>query len=144
MSVNTTVHRSSRYFSTLKKELNVWCMLDFSPSPELHVQYFKMHPYIGNFAARFGYLYVTIFAKRGLPTTSNFPTSTIHNFRWLMLLSWNVVIRKHQHRWIARESFSLVCISVTKLWSFKFIQLDVCGRPFFENPATYYCVKMFC
>ena len=70
--------------------------------------------------------YMTGFVKRGLPHTSNLPILTIHNFNWLMLLTWNLLSRKYQHWWIAREGFSFVCHLIIKLWSSKFIELNVC------------------
>ena len=27
---------------------------------------------------------------------------------------------------------------IAKLWSFKIMKVDVCGRPLFANPVTYY------
>ena len=35
------------------------------------------------------------------------------------------------------EKFRLLCYLNTELWSTKFIELDVCGRPLFANPVTY-------
>jgi len=35
------------------------------------------------------------------------------------------------------ENFRFVCVLKLKLQSFKFIELDVCGRPLFVNPVTY-------
>ena len=40
-------------------------------------------------------------------------------------------------RLIHEQNFKLVSSLSTKVWSFKFIELDVCGRPFFANPVTY-------
>ena len=76
-------------------------------------------------------IYVTGFAKRSLPHTSNIPTLIIHNFRLVDLKFGQYVIST------AGTSFSFVCLLIMKLWSSKFIQLDVCGRPLFANPVTY-------
>ena len=47
---------------------------------------------------------------------------------------------------MARKTFSIVTCMVIKLWVSKFIELDVCGRPLFENPVTYlsgsYCPRI--
>ena len=56
---------------------------------------------------------------------------------WLMLLTWNLVSRKHPHRWTAGENFSFVCLSIITLWSFKFIELDVWKTPVRKSVHMY-------
>ena len=37
---------------------------------------------------------------------------------------------------MAGKSFSFTRLLITKLWSYKFMKLDVCGRSLFANPVT--------
>jgi len=56
---------------------------------------------------------------------------------WYKLLTWNLVRSTCQHTLMTRGSFSSIFHSIPKLWSSKFGELDVCGRPLFANPVTY-------
>jgi len=79
---------------------------------------------------------VTGFAKRGLPHTSNLPTLTIHKFRLVkaidLTFDWQEVPTL-LNGWI---KFQLLRLLITKLWSCRVIELNVCGRPIFANPVT--------
>ena len=63
-----------------------------------------------------------------------------------------MVGREHQHSLEDGEIFRLICLINAELWSSKFIELDVCGRPLFANPVTYidhtkfnpFLPKLFC
>ena len=52
-------------------------------------------------------------------------------------MALNLVSSTYQHNLMDGENFRLICYLNTKLWSSKFIELDVCGRPLFANPVTY-------
>ena len=54
-----------------------------------------------------------------------------------MLLTRNLVRSAHQHQLMDGDNFKFVSFLNTKLWSSKFTELDVCGRPLFANPVTY-------
>ena len=54
-----------------------------------------------------------------------------------MILLGNLDSDGYQHRLIDEKIVRLVSFLNTKVWSFKFIELDVCGRPLFANPVTY-------
>ena len=49
--------------------------------------------------------YVTGYAKGNHPHTSNLPALTIHNFRLLIDMIWNLVSWMHQHSIMAVESY---------------------------------------
>ena len=73
--------------------------------------------------------HVTGFAKRpGVFHTHPLflTTLTICNFRLVKAIDLKCA---QQHSLMAGESFSFICLFTTKLWSSKFIKLDVCGRP---------------
>ena len=53
---------------------------------------------------------------------------------WKQSFPWNLNSSEYQHRLIDAENFSFAC---ALLQSSKFIELGVCGRPFFTNPVTY-------
>ena len=79
-------------------------------------------------------LYVTGFAKTGLPHTYDLQASTIHNFRWLKSMDLQIVPLRALtwHKWWCKCQ-----VLNTKLWSLQVRKLNVCGRPLFANPATY-------
>ena len=72
-------------------------------------------------------LYVTGFAKTGLPLTYDLQASTIHNFRWLKGMDLQIVQLRALtwHKWWCKCQ-----VLNTKLWSLKVRKLDVCGRPY--------------
>ena len=62
---------------------------------------------------------------------------------WYKLLTWNLVSSKCQHSLMAGRNFSSIFYSTAKLWSSKFRELDVCGRPLFANPFTFWHPQPF-
>jgi len=76
---------------------------------------------------------VTGFVKRGHP---NYQLWQFITSDWKELLLWNLTSSEHQHRLIGAENCRLACLLRIKLWSSKFIELDVCRRQLFANPVT--------
>ena len=82
--------------------------------------------------------FVTRFAKRGLPHTSDLQVSTIYNFRCVKAMELQIVqFRALTYSVRTGKSFKLVSYLNTELWSFKVRKLDVCGRPLFANLVTF-------
>ena len=81
--------------------------------------------------------FMTGFTKRGLPYTFNLPTLTIHNFRLVNATDLKFG-QQEASTWIySWRMFQLLCHLIIKLWSSKFIELNVFGRPLFANPVTF-------
>ena len=57
----------------------------------------------------------------------------------LMLLTWNLVCRKHQHRWIAGESFNFICLD-NQVMVFQVYRIGCTWKTRFRKFGhTYWC-----
>ena len=89
-------------------------------------------------------IYVTRFVKGGLPHTSNLPALVIRNFRLGNVSTLKSSQYWNQHSLIDGENFRLVSFLNTKLWSSKFIELDVCVEdPFCKSGHIYGMWRLF-
>ena len=75
--------------------------------------------------------------EKGSSTHIQFPNFDNLTFDWKRLLLWNLHCSETKHWLMNRENVSSIWYLTTKLYTSKFLQFNVCGRPLFANLVTF-------